>query len=177
MFKSGSIENELMRSMETKLVSSQIETKHNFNKLAKAFDYLNAAADIFDKAGLQKESREVEKVLQVLATQQMISNAFSTEDVSALLKHLDLLNAEDLKNIFAGSPLGMAVKVTSIIYNVLKKVGKEGPFDAIKNTLTDLYKTIADDDEREKAWDEIKDDVASKFATAVKAISLAKFLV
>jgi len=177
MFKSGSIENELMHSMEKTLVSSQIETKHNFNKLAKAFDYLNAAADIFDKAGLQKESREVEKVLRVLATQELISNAFSTDDIGKLLKHLDLLSAEDLKNLFVASPLGMAIKVTSIIYNVLKKVGQEGPFEAIKDTLVNLYEKITDEDEREAAWSEIKDDIASKFATAVKAINLAKFIV
>lgn len=177
MFKSGSIENELVRSMETTLVSNQLEKQHNFNKIAKAFDYLNAAADIFDKAGLQKESKEVEKVLRVLATQQMISNAFSTEDISKLLKNIDMLNAEDLKNLFQATPFGMAVKVTLIIYNLLKKVGKEGPFEAIKNTLVNLYETITDENEREEAWNEIKDDVASKFASAVKAISLAKFLV
>lgn len=67
MFKSGSIENELMHSMEKQLVSSQIETKHNFNKLAKAFDLLNVAADIFDKSGLYNESNQILDILTKLA--------------------------------------------------------------------------------------------------------------
>ena len=67
MFKSGSIENELMQSMEKNLASNYLENKHNFNKLAKAFDYINAAADIFDKSGMKKESEEITSFLNKLA--------------------------------------------------------------------------------------------------------------
>ena len=176
MFKSGSIENELIRSMETTLVSNQLEKQHNFNKIAKAFDYLNAAADIFDKAGLQKESKEVEKVLQVLATQQMISDAFSTEDISEIFENLKDINAEDLKNIFEVSPFGMSVKITNMLYKILKRSGEEGPIEAIKNTLTELSETVTDKDQRKEKWNEIKSDVASKLATALKTINFAKFL-
>lgn len=66
MFKTGSFENEIFHSMEKQLVSSQIEQKHGFNKLAKAADYLNAAAELFEKAGMVEEADEVTEVLQQL---------------------------------------------------------------------------------------------------------------
>jgi hypothetical protein len=63
MFKRGSIENELMNSMEKKLFSNQIEEQHRFNKLAKAIDYLDAAANIFSNSGLQKEADVITDVI------------------------------------------------------------------------------------------------------------------
>lgn len=69
MFKSGSIENELMQSMKKQLVSNNIETKRNFKKIAKALDYLNAAAYIFDIAGMHAEAQEVTDVLQSMTDQ------------------------------------------------------------------------------------------------------------
>lgn len=67
MFKQGSFEDELYRSMEKSLVKNQTENKHGFNKLAKAADFLNTAADIFDRAGMSKEAEEIVKILQSLA--------------------------------------------------------------------------------------------------------------
>jgi len=69
MFKIGSFEDEIYRSMETKLVSNQLEDKFSFDKIAKAADYLNAAASLFDKAGMYSEAAEVTEVLQSLAKQ------------------------------------------------------------------------------------------------------------
>lgn len=63
MFKSSSIEDELLDSMERELVASQLEEQHGFNKLAKAIDHLNAAADIFDQSGMSKEAEELTKIL------------------------------------------------------------------------------------------------------------------
>lgn len=67
MFKSSSIEDELMHSMEKKIVSNSLESRYNFNKLAKVLDCLNAAANIFDKSGLHVESAEVTNVLKKIA--------------------------------------------------------------------------------------------------------------
>ena len=67
MFKQGSFEDELYRSMEKTLVKNQTENRHGFNKLAQATDFLNTAADIFERAGMHKESEEVLKILQSLA--------------------------------------------------------------------------------------------------------------
>jgi len=69
MFKIGSFEDEIYRSMETKLVSNQLEDKFSFDKIAKAADYLNAAASLFDKAGMYSEAAEITEVLQSLAKQ------------------------------------------------------------------------------------------------------------
>jgi acid phosphatase family membrane protein YuiD len=67
MFKQGSFEDEIFRSMETSLVKSQTENKHGFNKLAKAADLLNEAAAIFDNAGMYQESGEIAEILQHLS--------------------------------------------------------------------------------------------------------------
>lgn len=69
MFKTGSVGDEVFRSMEKQLVSNQLEDKHGFNKLAKAVDYLNAAASIFEQAEMHEEASEITKVLQDLAKQ------------------------------------------------------------------------------------------------------------
>ncbi len=67
MFKTASFEEEIYKSMEKQLVSNQLENKHGFDKLAKAADCLNAAAEIFDQAGMQEEAADVTEVLQGLA--------------------------------------------------------------------------------------------------------------
>lgn len=71
MFKSSSIEDELMHSMEKQLIVKQAENKTaSFNKLAKALDYLNAAASIFDQAGMQDESIGITEVLEAIIAEQ-----------------------------------------------------------------------------------------------------------
>ena len=70
MFKQGSIKDELMCSMEKELIASQLESQHGFNKIAKALDCLNAAADIFDQAGMQKEAAEITKILKSITIEQ-----------------------------------------------------------------------------------------------------------
>jgi hypothetical protein len=67
MFKQGSNEDEIFRSMETTLVKNQTENTHGFNRLAKAVDLLNTAAAIFEQAGMHEEAAEVTAVLQSLA--------------------------------------------------------------------------------------------------------------
>lgn len=67
MFKQGSFEDELYRSMEKTLVKNQTENTHGFNKLAQAADLLNTAADIFDRAGMSEAAEDVTNILQELA--------------------------------------------------------------------------------------------------------------
>ncbi|HEY5268015.1 MAG TPA: hypothetical protein VII94_02680 [Candidatus Saccharimonadales bacterium] len=67
MFKLGSFENEIYRSMETGLIKNQTEDRHGFNKLAKAADLLNMAAAIFEKAGFNEEASEVTQILEDLS--------------------------------------------------------------------------------------------------------------
>ena len=66
MFKIGSFENEILESMERSLVANQTEESNGFSKLAKAADFLNNAASIFDQAGMHKEASEVTAVLKSL---------------------------------------------------------------------------------------------------------------
>ena len=66
MFKSDNTEQELYQSMEKSLLNNQAEEKYGINKLAKAADYLNSAARIFEKAGMHSEANEVINVLQDL---------------------------------------------------------------------------------------------------------------
>lgn len=67
MFKSSSFEDELYRSMEKTLVKNQTENTHGFQKLAQAADLLGAAAEIFDRAGMQEASEDISDILQELA--------------------------------------------------------------------------------------------------------------
>jgi hypothetical protein len=66
MFKQASWENEILRSMETTLVKNQTEKTYGLNKLAKAVDYLNDAAAIFERAGMFEEAAQITEVLQAL---------------------------------------------------------------------------------------------------------------
>jgi hypothetical protein len=63
MFTIDSLD-EIYHSMEKQLVSNQLDSKYGFDKLARAADCLNAAAEIFDKAGMHKEAAEVLDILK-----------------------------------------------------------------------------------------------------------------
>lgn len=69
MFKNAGFEDEIYRSMEKQLVSNQVETKYGFKRLAQAADYLNAAAEIFEQAGMSEQAKEITEVLQGLSQQ------------------------------------------------------------------------------------------------------------
>ena len=69
MFKISSFGDEISQSMEKKLVSNYVEANHGFEKLAKAADFLNAAAEVFEKAGMTKEADAITEVLQKLVKQ------------------------------------------------------------------------------------------------------------
>ena len=66
MYKTASFEEELYQSMEKQLVANQVEDTHGMKKLAKAVDYLNAAASIFDQAGFVEEAEAIVDVLNTL---------------------------------------------------------------------------------------------------------------
>ena len=67
MFKQASIEDELYHLMAKQLVSNQVESKFGFKKLAQAAELLNAAAEIFDQAGMSEQAEEITEVLNSLA--------------------------------------------------------------------------------------------------------------
>ena len=63
MFKQASFEEEIYRSMQKQLVSNQVESQYGFTRLAQAVDYLPAAAEIFDQAGMVEQAQEITEVL------------------------------------------------------------------------------------------------------------------
>lgn len=73
MFKMGNFETELAKSMAENLSSKKLEKQASLDKMArtiklnKAVDHLNAAADIFDGAGLNKTSETITRILETLA--------------------------------------------------------------------------------------------------------------
>lgn len=67
MFKQQGFEDEIIRSMENSLVKNQTENTYGLSKLAKAVDYLNDAAAIFEHAGMFEEAIQITDVLQVLS--------------------------------------------------------------------------------------------------------------
>jgi hypothetical protein len=66
MFKTFSSENEIYKNMESKLVQSQVEKQHGFDKLAKATELLNKAAIIFENAKMYAEAEEITNVISAL---------------------------------------------------------------------------------------------------------------
>ncbi len=69
MFKQSNFEDEIYQSMEKQLIGNQLESKYNFNKLAKVADCLNNAAELFENAGMTSEAEEVSIILKSLANQ------------------------------------------------------------------------------------------------------------
>lgn len=68
MFKIGSLETEILENMEKSLTANQFEESNGFNKLAKAADYLNNAASIFDQAGMIEEANDITDILEKLVS-------------------------------------------------------------------------------------------------------------
>jgi len=68
MFNEKDVSAEIAASMESHLVSHGME-KHaeQLNKFAKALDYLNSVAEIFDELGLRKESEAATTFLEIVA--------------------------------------------------------------------------------------------------------------
>lgn len=161
MFKQGSFEDELYRSMEKTLVKTQTENRHGFNKLAKAADLLNTAADIFDRAGMRKESEEVTKVLRSVAIDQLISEAFSLSD---LMSKIDVLgvNEHDLHNLLAMSTPAQLIELAKKVGSVLKG----------DSSLSEEVEKLAK--EHDITDPEVKDKLVDRIMTALK---VAKFFV
>jgi hypothetical protein len=68
MFNEIDASAEIAASMESNLVSHAIEKREeHINKFAKALDYLNSVAEIFDEIGLNKEAEITTTLLEVIA--------------------------------------------------------------------------------------------------------------
>ena len=161
MIDKNIFEDEIYRSMQTSLVKNQTEDRHGFNKLAKATDLLNTAAIIFDKAGMYNQSKEVTKVLQSLAIDQLMSEAFSLPE---FIDKIDILGApeHDLRNLLEMSPFTQLIHLAKKVGSVLKG----------DSTLLEEAEKLAK--EHDITDPEVKDKLISHIMTALK---VAKFFV
>lgn len=148
MFKYGSVEDEIYRSMEKQLVAKQVEDKHGFNKLARAADYLNAAADLFEQAGMSREAKETTMVLYSLAMENL-----SVSELAGL-------SEKDLHNL-------LEMSTPAQLFNVAKKVssvatGENSFWDEVKSAIKSM--DLSDP--------EVRGAIVSKIVTGLK---VAKF--
>lgn len=72
LFKFGSLEEEIMKSMETTLVKYQKDQMYGHEKLAKAVDHLSAAAEIFDDTGFSREAEFVTRLIEKIASGEVV---------------------------------------------------------------------------------------------------------
>ena len=86
---------EIMSSMRNNLAASSVEKTHSFKKLAKAIDYLNDAAEIFDDNGLYIQSSELGSVLSSLVMEQLISQGSTLAEFLDKTKHLPVDELKD----------------------------------------------------------------------------------
>ena len=135
--------------------------KHGFNKLAKATDLLNTAANIFDQAGMYNQSKEVTKVLQSLAVDQLMSEAFSLADLTDKIDVLGI-SENDLHNMLDMSPISQLIHLAKKLGSVLKG----------DSTLSEEAHKLAE--EHDITDPDVKDKLVSHILTALK---VAKFFV
>jgi hypothetical protein len=94
MFKQAGIEDEIYRSMEKTLVSNQVENQYGFQKLAQAVNCLNAAAEIFEQAGMSETATDIAQVLESMAKLVTFEEWKDQLDL-ALHEHHSELTSED----------------------------------------------------------------------------------
>ena len=82
MFKLGSFEEEIAKSMQEKLVSNQMEKKYSFDRITKAVDFLNEAASIFDDTGFNAEAEVLTRMIERLAQKQPVKKVAHELDPS-----------------------------------------------------------------------------------------------
>jgi len=155
MFKSSSFEQEIYQSMEQALVKNQSEQQLGLNKLSRAIDNLNAAAEIFENAGMIEPASEITEVLQSLAMEQLTSKAFSVSDLAGLDK-------ETLHNLLEMSTPAQLAHFAKKVLSVVK--GEKQTSEVLEETLKES--DLSDPEVREK--------LISKLMTALK---VAKFFV
>jgi len=155
VFKQSSFENEIYQSMEKSLVKNQSEQLHGLNKISKAIDNLNAAAEIFENAGMIEPASEITKVLQDLAVEQLTSKAFSINDLIGLDK-------QTLHHLLEMSTPAQLMLFAKKVLSVIK--GDKSSSEVLEESLKES--DLSDPKVREK--------VISKLMTALK---VAKFFV
>lgn len=71
MFKTGSFEEDIVAAMHKTLISSQLDNKLSLEKLSKAAEFINTAAELLDDTGFTVEADMLTTVLKRLANEQV----------------------------------------------------------------------------------------------------------
>lgn len=110
LFKFGSFEDEIMKSMETTLVKYQKDQMYSHDKLAKAVDHLSAAAEIFDDTGFNKEAELLTRFIEKIAHDERLSPTIvsdtlaempeSEEEFSEPFEEAPSFRSNQLKDLF-----------------------------------------------------------------------------
>ncbi len=64
MFKKENFEQEIMQSMKNNLIANKLEKQHSFERIGKAVDFIQAAADIFDDTGFYSEAEVLTSIIE-----------------------------------------------------------------------------------------------------------------
>jgi hypothetical protein len=130
MFKISSFEQELIKEMQSRLVENQVENQYSFNKLAKAADYLNNVAELFDDVGMTKEAEVVTRLLEKLGQEEV--HEASPEEISVV----DTINDyEKVLGLLVGGKftLPQLKKIETELHKEIREQGGH-PMDSILDT-------------------------------------------
>lgn len=143
IFKIGSFETELASTMEKELFTNQLENKYSFDKVSKAADYINAAAELLDDTGFATEAKVLTKVIERLASEEE-GIELSDEDLEELFhgrKNVKNMSIEEMIK----DPLEQEI-IIDVDPSAFKKIK---PYDGSTPLYLDSKKSIIETEEPE----------------------------
>lgn len=159
LFKFGSLEDEIMKSMETTLVKYQKDQMYSHEKLAKAIDHLSAAAEIFDDTGFSKEAEVLTRFIEKLAHEERLSPTIITDTLAEMpdteefeepFEETPSFRSNQLKDLFKGQEKGPHIparqvdeeELTSLDIPARESELEEFSLDDLKAALRNLKKKV-----------------------------------
>lgn len=131
MFKKENFEDELVKSMSQNLASNQVEKKYSFDKISKAADFINAAAEIFDDTGFHAEAEVLTRMLERIASlkfekkklnkQAQAFNDLTPEEIAfyqGLPPHVKQLLERHIKKTPEGADISELVNEIKLLYSI-----------------------------------------------------------
>jgi len=179
LFKFGSLEEEIMKSMETSLVKVQ-RSLMGHEKLAKAVDHLNAAAEIFDDSGFNKEAEVVTRLIEKIAHGEanignMIDESLPEHMKSPVNKLVqEELSKQDIENILNKGDLSPAepfAKSPSLLPPTLDIKEESEPFRKSPSAMPPAFEDPLTDADFEGLFGNMKSDkMESRLASDKKKV-------
>jgi len=124
LFKFGSVEDELMASMEASLVKNQKDMAFGHDKLIKAVDHLSAAAEIFDNTGFGKEAEIITRLIEKIAQDKSVGELIE-EELGAQLHPINKMIEEDLVKKEIDDLIQSEQELDSRQYHIQKMLDEE----------------------------------------------------